>query len=292
MNHTSPIHSSPAIRPVIHRSFHALRFRVPLALGLAVAMGGAFAGALTTPARAAEAGQPLKALLIAGGCCHDYAKQKNLIQEGLEARVNVKVDVVYSPDTSTKATFDVYQKSDWAKGYDIVIHDECSADVKEMAYVQNVLAAHKGGVPAINLHCAMHSYRTGTDAWFEFCGIQSASHGPQKPIEIRVVNETHPVTKGLKGWTTGNEELYNNLKVFPTATPLARGAQVVPGRDGTTRTNDYVVVWANDYHGTKVFNTTLGHNNLLVGDRRYLDLLARGLVWATGRGPEYLKPTK
>lgn len=241
---------------------------------------------------AAEPARPLKALLFAGGCCHDYATQKNLIKEGLEARAHVVVDVAYSPDKSTKATFEPYAKPDWAKGYDVVIHDECSADVKDMAYVQNVLAAHKGGVPAINLHCAMHSYRTGTDDWFQFCGIQSTSHGPQKPIEVKFVNPDHPATKGLAGWTTGNEELYNNVKVFPTATPLARGAQVVPGRDGSSRTNEYVVVWANDFHGTKVFNTTLGHNNQLVGDSRYLDMLTRGLIWATGKGAGYLKDSK
>lgn len=252
----------------------------------------ALGACLALPLTAADAPKPLRAVLIAGGCCHDYATQKNLIKEGLEARAHVTVDVVYSADKSTKATFEPYQKPDWAAGYDLIIHDECSADVKDMAYVQNVLAPHKAGVPAINLHCAMHSYRTGTDDWFKFCGIQSASHGPQKPIEVTFVNSDHPATKGLKGWTTGNEELYNNIKVFPTATPLARGKQVVPGRDGTSRTDEYVVVWANDYQGTKVFNTTLGHNNLLVGDSRYLDLLARGLIWATGRGPDYLKTSK
>ena len=251
----------------------------------------AIVSSFAQPTFAADGARPLKALLIAGGCCHDYARQKNLIKEGLEARVNVVVDVVYSTDTSTKAKFEPYEKPDWAKGYDLIIHDECSADVKEMAYVQNVLAPHKAGVPAINLHCAMHSYRTGTDDWFRFCGIQSASHGPQKPIEVSFVNGDHPATKGLKGWTTGNEELYNNIKIFPTATPLARGKQIVPGKDGSSRTDDYVVVWANDYQGAKVFNTTLGHNNLLVGDSRYLDLLARGFVWATGR-PEALKPAK
>jgi type 1 glutamine amidotransferase len=237
-----------------------------------------------------DAPKPLKVLLIAGGCCHDYATQRTLIKEGLEARALVQVEVVYSPDRSTKASFDQYKSPDWAKGFDAIIHDECSADVKDPAYVQNVLAPHKAGIPAINLHCAMHSYRTGTDDWFKFCGIQSSSHGPQKPIEVTFLDEQHAATKGLSGWTTGDEELYNNVTIFPSATPLARGKQVVTRRDGTTQTAEAVVVWANDYHGTRVFNTTLGHNNLLVGDSRYLDLLARGLIWATGRGATYLQP--
>jgi type 1 glutamine amidotransferase len=44
-------------------------------------------------------------------------------------------------------------------------------------------------------------------------------------------------------------------------------------------------VWTNQYgpHKTRVFSTSLGHNNETVADDRYLDLVARGLLWATGR---------
>ena len=135
------------------------------------------------------------------------------------------VDIVYSADRSTKARFDIYEKSDWAKGYDVVIHDECSADVKEMPYVRNILKAHQEGVPAVNLHCAMHCYRTGTDDWFEFVGIHSTRHGRQEPIEVTYVDKEHPIAKGLEDWTTINEELYNNLRVSTRRVPLARGKQ-------------------------------------------------------------------
>src|SRR5688500_14883684 len=45
--------------------------------------------------------KPLQVLLVAGGCCHDYARQKDILKEGLEKRANVQVSVVYSPDKST-----------------------------------------------------------------------------------------------------------------------------------------------------------------------------------------------
>ncbi len=241
---------------------------------------------LVTFANGAE--KPLRILLIAGGCCHDYAKQKDLLKAGLEARENVEVEIVYSPDTTTKARFDIYEKPTWADGYDAVIHDECSADVKERAYVQNILSAHKK-VPAVNLHCAMHCYSTGDDEWFKFIGIQSTGHGPQEPIAIHFTDTEHPVTKTLKDWTTIREELYNNVKVFDTARPLARGKQTVK-RDGTAKDLEYAVVWVNDYGNTRVFNTTLGHNNNTVNDPRYLELVTRGLLWACDKlGPPYLK---
>ncbi len=235
-----------------------------------------------TLSRAADT-KPLKALLILGGCCHDYAKQKDILKQGIEARANVQVEILYSEDKSTKARFEPYEKADWAKGYDVVIHDECSADVKEMPYVQNILNAHKSGVGAVNLHCAMHCYRTGTDDWFKFIGIQSTGHGPQEPIAISFVEQGHSITHGLTNWSTIKEELYNNVKVFETAQPLARGKQVVKQKDGTTKDVESVVAWVNQYGNTRVFDTTLGHNNATVSDPRYLDLVTRGLLWSCNK---------
>src|SRR6266545_3086749 len=227
--------------------------------------------------------KPLRVLLITGGCCHEYAKQKDVLKLGLEARANVEVTQVHTNDTSTRARFTIYENADWAKGYDVVIHDECSSDVKELPYVQNILNAHKEGVGAVNLHCAMHCYRTGTDDWFQFVGIQSAAHGPQEPIAVTFVDKEHALTRGFEDWTTVKEELYNNIKVFPTAHPLARGKQMIRQKDGTEKAVDYVVAWANDYGKTRVFSTTLGHNNATVGDARYLDLVTRGLLWSCGK---------
>lgn len=231
--------------------------------------------------------KPLKALLITGGCCHEYDKQKDILKEGIEARAMVVVSHVHTSDTTTKARFSIYEDPNWAKDYDIILHDECTSDVIEPQYVENILNAHRSGIPAVNLHCAMHSYRLpGKDDWFQFVGIQSAAHGPQKPIEITFIDRENPITKPLENWTTVNEELYNNLKLFPTAKPLARGRQ-----DIGSKVDDYVVVWTNQFGKARVFSTTLGHNTATVADPRYLDLVTRGLLWAVDKlNPEYLQP--
>ena len=234
---------------------------------------------------AAEA--PIRALLVCGGCCHDYAKQSVILRDGIQARANVQVDVIHSEDVGTKPWFPMYENKDWAKGYDVVIHDECAADIKDMPYVQNIVDAHKNGVSAVNLHCAMHSYRTGTDLWFEYLGLQSSGHGPQKPIALDFTAASHPITQGMANWTTTNEELYNNVKVFGSAKPLVMGSQ----DQGKGKTAGAVVAWTNDYHGTRVFGTTLAHNNSTVADERYLNLVVRGLLWSCDKlNPAYLKP--
>ena len=87
--------------------------------------------------------KPLKVLLILGGCCHDYAAQKDILKKGLEARANVQVDTIYSPDTSTHPPLPIFGKPDYARGYDVVLHDECAADISDPEIVRGVLAPHR-----------------------------------------------------------------------------------------------------------------------------------------------------
>jgi type 1 glutamine amidotransferase len=253
----------------------------------------------TTPARAADPGpKPLRALLVLGGCCHDYKTQQEILTKGIGERARVEFVVAYDPDTGTKHLNPVYNNPDWAAGFDVVIHDECTSDVKDLAMIDRILAPHRHGLPAVVLHCGMHSYRSegwpkAVTPWFEFTGLQTTAHAAQEPIAISFLPSDSPITHGMTNWRTIREELYNNIvgKLLDTATPLARGKQTVRDRRRREITSDYVVVWTNNYRGTtKVFATTLGHNNETVSDPRYLDLVTRGLLWSCGKlNPQYLK---
>ena len=256
---------------------------------------------LVAVASAAPATKPLKILLITGGCCHDYAAQKDLLKAGLEKRINVVVDHLHTPDKSTKPPLECLTNPGYAKGYDLVIHDECAAAADDAAQVANVLKPHVDGTPGVALHCAMHSYRVVKDfarpqapgspgaLWFDFLGLQSSGHGPQSPIAITYTNSSHPITKGFANWTTINEELYNNVQppsAFPRHTSLATGRQTQTNKkDGSKKEAEAVIVWTNEFGPRKarVFCTTIGHNNDTVQDPRYLDLVARGVLWAAGK---------
>lgn len=267
---------------------------------LAAVAAALFVAAVGAPAPAKPDAPPIKALLVIGGCCHDYKKQQDLLTKGISARANVVWTISYDPDTGTKHLNPVYEKDDWAKGFDVVVHDECTADVKDMKTVEKILAPHKAGLPAVVIHCGMHCYRTEgfpkATPWYEFTGLATTGHGPQLPIDVAYTDPASPITKGLTGWTTKNEELYNNLtgKLHETAQPVARGKQTVTAKNGEKRTEEAVVAWTNRYNGkTRVFGTTLGHNNDTVADPRYLDLVARGLLWSVDKlEPAYQVPAK
>jgi type 1 glutamine amidotransferase len=244
--------------------------------------------------------KPIRALLVLGGCCHDYAKQKDIITKGISERANVQWVIAHDPDSGTKHKNPVYDNPEWYKGFDVVVHDECSSDVKDTEVINGILKPHKEGLPAVLLHCGMHSFRGDgypkTTAWFEFTGLHTNGHGAQLPIEITFTDKENPILKGQENWTTVNEELYNNItgKLLDTAKELARGKQTSKNKEGKEKVDDFICAWTNTYNGkTRVFGTTLGHNNTTVADARYLNLITRGLLWSVDKlNDSYLKPAK
>ena len=245
----------------------------------------------------AQTVKPIKVLIVSGGCCHNYAAQRAILEAGLKARIPADVThAFYDPKPGEKATrpaLPIHGNPRYADGYDVVVHNECAADEDSAAVVDAVLAPHRRGTPGVNLHCAMHSYRSGTwklpvkagDAnakWFEYTGIQSTGHGPQSPIHLAAGAADHPVAKGFQSYVTANEELYNNLTQF-SVTPVLTGTQP-EAKAEAERGLRFNVAWTHRYgpQQARVFSTTLAHNEAGMADPRYLDLVARGLLWATG----------
>jgi len=236
---------------------------------------------------AAEPATPLQALLITGGCCHDYSRQKLILSEGVSARANVKWTLVQEGGNGTRRQNiqqSIYQNPDWAKGFDIVVHNECFADDADPEYIERVLAPHRSGTPAIVIHCTMHTFRAlKTDAFREFLGVTSTHHGPQHPLDVKNLQPDHPIMKGFPViWTTGNEELYAIDKLWPRTVALAQAADKKKDASGawvdTPKQN--TVIWVNTYGMGRVFGTTIPHNNKTMEDPVYLAMFTRGLLWA------------
>jgi type 1 glutamine amidotransferase len=219
--------------------------------------------------------KPIQALLITGGGFHDYTHQKVILTEGIRARANVQW-TIFQEDGDTRHELSLYQKPDWWKGYDIVVHNECFADVNDTTFVEKALAAVRDGVPAIVIHCTLHTFRTlPTDQWREFIGVSSNHHGKQLPINAEVLRPNDPIMAGFPpNWVTGPEELYSIARIFPSTTVLAQAYS-------TEEKKEDPIIWTNLYGGkTRVFGTSMAHSNATMMDPVYLSLLARGLLWA------------
>ncbi len=223
--------------------------------------------------------QPVRALLVTGGCCHDYAYQSRQLVEFSTEKAGVIWTVVNDGGTGTEAQIPLYAKADWAKGYDVVVHNECFANTTDEAYIRRITETHKAGVPAVVIHCAMHTYRAATiDDWRAFLGVTSKRHDHQSNYAVTATKADHPALKGFpeKGWTTPKDELYVIEKLWPTAQALAVSKSE---KDGAT----HPVIWVNQYGKARVFGTTYGHSNETFADPVFLNTVTQGLLWAAGR---------
>ena len=225
-----------------------------------------------------HARRPLRALLITGGCCHNYAFQSAQLTNAVARLAQVEWTIVNEGGNGTKAMLPLYDQPDWAKGFDVVVHNECFADTKDTNYIRRITAAHHAGVPAVVIHCAMHTYRaTGIDDWREFLGVTSRRHDHQSRYAVKKIEPAHPIVKSVpEDWKTPMDELYVIEKLWPNAKALATS---VSEQDGKT----YPVIWINQYGKARVFGTTYGHSDETFRDPVYLDYLSRGVLWAAGR---------
>ena len=226
-----------------------------------------------------QAAEPLKGLLITGGCCHDYQAQKQIITQGLSQRANITWDIVHEGGTGRDHKISVYSEPGWAKKYDLIVHNECFGGVTDPEFVKSIANAHFDGVPGIFIHCALHSYRNSgaADSWRELIGVTSRSHEGKRGLDIVVLEKEHPImTDFPSDWTTPNGELYKIEKHWDNCTPLAKAY-------GQDTKKDHTVIWTNKFGKAKVFGTSLGHHNETMNNDHWLGLVARGALWVTDK---------
>lgn len=231
---------------------------------------------LVAPIAAEPEAKALRVLQLTGGCCHDYEGQKEVLAAGLGERTKVEVTTLHEGGKGNKHQYAKLKEKGWEKDFDVVLYNICFAREEDVDYIESITDTHKAGLPAVALHCTMHSHHWSakTEAWEEFIGVTSPNHGPKAAITMKPKVKDHPVMKGFPAeWKTPQGELYNIKKVHDTATVLIEG-------DNGKVTQP--CVWVNDFGGTRVFGTTVGHHTETMAEPVYLDLVTRGLLWVTG----------
>jgi type 1 glutamine amidotransferase len=250
-----------------------------LALGAAIAAATPSAADRFSQISAPPGGAPrIRALVVSGGGYHDYAYQAKALMDAVGRRLPVDWTLVKEGD-GTLTKYVLFNNPDWANGFDLVVHNECSADVTDEAFIRRITEAHRvRQVPGLVIHCAMHTYRAATtDAWREFLGVTTRRHTQPHRISVKLAKPDHPILQGFKAdWVTPVDELYVIEKLWPNAQALA---SAVSPEDG----HDYPLAWVNDYGGARIFGTTLGHGNDTWADTTYQDLLLRAVKWALKR---------
>ncbi|MBI1373104.1 MAG: c-type cytochrome [Phycisphaera sp.] len=240
---------------------------------------------LLSPAVGFAESKPIRALMITGGCCHDYQRQQHTITQGISARCKTPIEwtiVLHSGSDRVP----VYEE-DLAKKYDIIFHNECFANETDPKWIDKILAPHRAGMPGVVMHCAMHSYGFGkVEPWVQFLGVRSHNHGAHYAYKVETVAPDNPIVADLgKSWDTPKGELYRISEVLKTATPLAQARRLENGKP----TDIYdTCFWTNIFENkTRVFGTTVGHHNETVETQQWMNTVARGFLWALDRLDAY-----
>lgn len=221
----------------------------------------------------AEPPKALKALLITGGCCHDYEAQTKLLISGIQKHANVSFDIIHEGQGAKDHIHSIFKTSDWTDAYDVIVHNECSAKLGDEVGAAVAKEHFESDTGVVMIHCAFHSFREMKgDSWRACLGADSRKHTQQEPVLVTFDQPTHPILVGSKEFATGVEELYIINKVFDHSLVIATGHQ------GNV---SHPVMFANEYGQAKVFSITLGHNTPTFAIDEWIRIVARGLLWTT-----------
>lgn len=229
---------------------------------------------------AAVADRPIRALLLTGGGWHDFRTQEGILTRGLSERLNIEWEIDHEAGDNPAHEPSRLRNDGWIDGFDIVVHSHSLSRVEDHAKTAaRIVQAHeRTGTPAVVIHGALHSFRHADD-WHRFTGVVTRRHERNRPFEVKTLKSDHPVMQGLGlSWQPPGGELYIIEAVQPTATATAKAF-------GVDTKQDHVVIWTNQYGKARVFGTSIGHHNETMATATYLDMLARGMLWALDNTP-------
>ena len=97
-------------------------------------------------------------------------------------------------------------------------------------------------------------------------------HGPYGPFTVKILESSHPVTKGLKDFKT-EDELYAKLSGNAEI-------QVLASADSEWSGKTEPIVFVKNYGKGRVLQNVLGHGSDAKQNPQYQQLLRRGVEWA------------
>ena len=258
----------------------------------------------------ARSSQPIRALYITNytNLWHDYDAQKKLIMDGVSRYVSVEFDLV-GKDPEDALT--LLSAPEYGLGYDVIIYNMCFADDFNLERLNNIISQTRDfGVPAVLMHCAMHSFQQSSPRypeqqlelraaaldweekypeidfpyWWKFTGVDTLSHDWPRALTMMQGESDHPITRALPlEFPISNDELYQNLEVLEGVTPLYYAYSSQSKRD-------HLVAWTHTVGAGQVFSTTLGHGESTLEDRTFHKLLAHAIAYLTDHLDEAGQP--
>ena len=238
----------------------------------------ALTASLLAAAPAAEpspAKPPLRVLLVTGVDYpgHLWKQTAPALRDVLQQDKRLEVRVVEDPGFLANDEIFQYQV--------IFVHFKNYDPVKNEQQAQANLAKFvKQGGGLVYFHFACGAF----EKWPEFLQLagrvydpKKRGHDPHGEFAVKIVDPEHPITRGMKDFTTV-DELYTCLGGEHPIHVLATSKSKVDGQD-------YPMAFVFDCGKGRVFHSPLGHDVRAIQQPGVIELLQRACLWAGGREP-------
>ncbi len=143
------------------------------------------------------------------------------------------------------------------------------------------------GMGLIAMHCAV--WNPNSRLYLDVLGVDKpVMHGPVVAAHMYGLNQDHPITKGIKEFDVGIDEVFDAVMKPGQHVPLYRTKQDAPARDA-------IGAWCREEGQGRVVALLAGHATGPYGSREYQEVMWRSAHWALKRdippAPEDLSPT-
>jgi len=205
-----------------------------------------------------------KALIVWGGWSGHEPEQVAEILGGVLKEENYEVEI--------SDTLDSYKDVEKMTKIDLIVPIWTMGTIEKEQLHPLLNAVKEGGTGLAGCHGGMSdSFRNEVEYQY-MVGGQWVAHPGNDGVtyDVNFVDENNPLTQGIEDFEVVSEKYY--MHVDPAIKIHA-----------TTNFGDVKmpVVWTTAYGKGKVYHTTLGHVANIVQMPQVLELMRRGMLWAT-----------
>lgn len=205
-----------------------------------------------------------EALIVWGGWDGHEPEQVAGILGGLLKEENYNVEI--------SSTLDSYKDAEKMSKVDLIVPIWTMGTIEKEQLQPLLNAIKEGGTGIAGCHGGMSdSFRNEVEYQY-MVGGQWVAHPGNDGVtyEVNIVDQAHPLTQGIEDFVVVSEKYY--MHVDPAIKVHA-----------TTNFGDVKmpVVWTTAYGKGKVYHNTLGHVANIVSMPQVLELMKRGMLWAT-----------
>ena len=231
---------------------------------------------LGQPALTAETNPPLKVCILSG--CPTYNSEASLppFEDYLEQNYNVSCTRLVRKAVDDLPGLEQLDDCDVA----LVFIKRMQLQGGQLERFKNYVTS---GRPLVAVRTASHAVQTWLEFDHEVLGGNYAGHHPKGPLtRIDLPNgaEKHPILASVH-LTSAGEPLYKNAGHSADINVLLRGS--IAGQPPEP------LAWTREYHGGRVFYTSLGGEETF-RQSDFRRLLANALYWTARRALEAKKP--